>query len=86
VSPDLAKLPSLPDRNSSRIVEAMDEMLFAFCDSGDSVLTARRMNDAHADYLRGIGFQFNHNHFDLSLLEDGSRAERTELEQASFNA
>ena len=27
---DLAKLPGMPDRNASRIVEAMDEMLFAF--------------------------------------------------------
>ena len=56
---DLAKLPGMPDRNASRIVEAMDEMLFAFCAPGDTVLTARCMDDAHADYLHAIGFQFS---------------------------
>ena len=41
---DLAKLPGMPDRNASRIVEAMDEMLFAFFAAGDTVLTARSIN------------------------------------------
>ena len=58
--------PGAARQDSPRIVEAMDEMLFAFCDPGDTVLTARRMDDAHADYLHAIGFQFNRNRFDFS--------------------
>src|SRR5690349_19152821 len=76
---DLARLPSVPDRNSSRITRAMDEMLFAFCEPGDSVLTATRMNTVHADYLHALGFHFNHNRFDLFSLDDGSNAEGVEL-------
>jgi hypothetical protein len=64
--PGLAKLPALPDSGSSRVVEAMDEMLFAFCAPGDTLLTARRMDDAHADYLHSIGFSFVRNLFDLT--------------------
>jgi hypothetical protein len=81
---DLAKLPALPDRNSSRIVEAMDEMLFAFCDPGDTVLTAKCMNDAHADYLHTIGFQFNRNRFDLSLTNDKGTGRETEIAPTIF--
>jgi hypothetical protein len=74
---DLAKLPTLPDMNSPRVVEAMDEMLFAFCDRGDTVLTARRMDDAHSDYLHAIGFKFNRNTFDLSPLDDTGGVDQT---------
>ena len=81
---DLAKLPALPDRNSSRIVEAMDEMLFAFCDPGDTVLTAKCMNDAHADYLHAIGFQFNRNRFDLSPPDDKGSVRETEIAPTIF--
>ena len=81
---DLAKLPALPDRNSSRVVEAMDEMLFAFCDPGDTVLTAKCMNDAHADYLHAIGFQFNRNRFDLSPLDDKGSVDETEIAPTIF--
>lgn len=77
--PDLARLPSLPDLHASQVVQAMDEMLFAFCDAGDCVLTARRMNEAHAQYLRALEFPFNRNDFDLWPVgdpdtTDGSRA------------
>jgi hypothetical protein len=82
--PDIARLPSLPDRSSSRIVEAMDEMLFAFCDPGESVLTAKQMNDAHVDYLHAAGFQFRHNHFDLSPPDDERGADGAELPPSVF--
>jgi hypothetical protein len=75
---DLAKLPALPNMSFSRVLEAMDEMLFAFCDAGDAVLTAKCMNDAHADYLHAIGFQFNRNRFDLSLHSDKGSVDDTE--------
>jgi len=73
---DLARLPSLMDRNASRVVEAMDEMLFAFCDASDCLVTARRMDDAHTEYLHAIGFAFHRNQFDLvgSADEDTSEA------------
>ncbi len=63
--PDLARLPSLVDRSASRVVEAMDEMLFAFCDAGDCLLTVKRLDDAHTEYLHDIGFTFHPNQFDL---------------------
>jgi hypothetical protein len=81
---DLAKLPALPDRNNSRVVEAMDEMLFAFCDPGDTVLTAKCMNDAHADYLHAIGFQFTRNRFDLSPTNDKGSVCETEIAPTIF--
>jgi hypothetical protein len=62
----------------------MDEMLFAFCDPGDSVLTATRMNAAHADYLHAIGFQFNHNRFDLFSPDDSGNAQGVELAPSVF--
>ena len=81
---DLAKLPSLPDKNASRVVEAMDEMMFAFCEPGDGVLTAKCMNDAHADYLHAIGFQFNRNRFDLSPIDEKGTVDETEIAPTIF--
>ena len=81
---DLAKLPGMPDRNASRIVEAMDEMLFAFCAAGDTVLTARSIDDAHANYLHTIGFQFNRNRFDLSPLDDENNVDQTGIAPTIF--
>jgi len=82
--PQLARLPSLLGVNSSRVVEAMDEMLFAFCDSGDRVLTRRKMDEAHVDYLRDVGFQFECNRFDLSLLEDEAGGGTPEIRPSVF--
>lgn len=62
---DLATLPSLPDPKSSRVVEAMDELMSVFCNAEDRLLTARRMNDAHVEYLNAIGFRFTQNTFDI---------------------
>jgi len=62
---DLAKLPAITDGGSTRIVEAMDELLFAFCGPTDRVLTAKSMENAHVDYLHSIGFEFIRNRFDL---------------------
>lgn len=70
----LAKLPSVSDSASARIVEAMDEMLFAFCSPGDRVLTAKPMDDAHVEYLHSIGFEFTHNRFNLSNVLEESRS------------
>ena len=62
---DLAALPAIKDGDSSRIVEAMDELLFAFCGPSDRVVTVRRMEGDHIDYLHSVGFQFIPNPFDL---------------------
>jgi hypothetical protein len=81
---DLARLPTLVDRDSSRVIEAMDEMLFAFCDPGDTVLTTKSMDDAHVDYLRDIDFDFERNCFDLALPDDGGRVDETEIAPTIF--
>ena len=59
-------------------------MLFAFCGPGDTVLTAKCMDDAHADYLHAIGFQFNRNRFDLSPLDDEGGVDETEIAPTIF--
>lgn len=56
--PNLAVLPSVRDPNALRVVAAMDEMLFALCAPGDTVVTASAMNGAHLDYLHSLGFDF----------------------------
>ncbi|RCW43483.1 hypothetical protein [Paenibacillus prosopidis] len=58
---DLAVLPSLTDRSNKPIVDAMDEMLFAFCMHGDSLLTRGGMDKSHYDYLQSLGFRFKTN-------------------------
>jgi hypothetical protein len=72
--PNLAVLPSVRDPAASHIVSAMDEMLFAFCDHDDVLVTARPMNTLHLDYLRSIGFAFAH----VSVESDGSTARSAE--------
>jgi hypothetical protein len=67
--PQLARLPAVSALNSARIVESMDEMMFVFCKPGDSVITRRRMDDAHVGYLQTLGFSFTRNEFDMSIPE-----------------
>lgn len=67
-----AELPSLRDASTANIVEAMDEMLAAFCEAGDTVLTAKKMDDSHAAYLHAIGFRFKRNHFDIVPCDEQS--------------
>jgi len=62
---DLAALPSIPDQAGASIVDAMDELLFLFCSPGDLLLTKKPLDDAFADYLRSLGFQFGCNRFNL---------------------
>ncbi|WP_248925700.1 ATP-grasp domain-containing protein [Paenibacillus hamazuiensis] len=70
----LAKLPAVPDPQSRRIVHAMDELLFLFCRKGDALLTRYRMDPAHVDYLRGLGFDFTTNEWNLDDHQDSSGA------------
>lgn len=70
--PDLAALPSLPDRAGASIVDAMDELLFAFCAPGDRLLTRRPLDDAFADYLFSLGFRFGRNRFEVRTGPPGS--------------
>ena len=82
--PGIARLPALPDGQHSRLVEAMDEMLFAFCQPGDTLLTARAIDDAHADYLHSIGFRFNRNRFDLTPCPDKAGVRQAETATTIF--
>ena len=61
----LSKLPFFPDRDAQRIVSAMDELMFLFCQPGDAVITRKPFNPVHEHYLHSIGFDFKRNEFDL---------------------
>ncbi len=58
---NLARLPSVEDRQSGNIVMAMDELMFVFCDSGgcyDTLVTRFEMDKEQKQYLDTIGFHF----------------------------
>ncbi|KAA8746141.1 hypothetical protein [Paenibacillus sp. UASWS1643] len=59
--PNLAVLPSLSDRQAMAVTEAMDELLFVFCNDGDILLTRNVMDSAQLDYIRSIGFDIGTN-------------------------
>lgn len=67
---DLATLPFIANSESSRIVAAMDEMLFVFCGPNDRVVTAHKMEELHVEYLHSLGFAFTSNSFDLLQPEE----------------
>ncbi|ASA22416.1 hypothetical protein [Paenibacillus donghaensis] len=72
---DLAALPSIPDLSGMSIVQAMDEMLFVFCGSGDVLLTRYGMNRAQVDYLHSLGYAFTTNFDPMTLKEEGAAQE-----------
>lgn len=59
--PNLVVLPSLSDRQAMAVTEAMDELLFVFCNAGDILLTRNVMDSAQLDYVRSIGFDISTN-------------------------
>ncbi|MEI7024452.1 hypothetical protein [Paenibacillus sp. y28] len=79
----LAKLPALPDAQSGRIVQAMDELLFLFSRDQDVVLTRYPMNEAHVHYLRDLGFQFSCNRDPLAAGSPDSPAPDKRSDAAS---
>ncbi|QUL53164.1 hypothetical protein KDC22_22455 [Paenibacillus tritici] len=64
---DLASLPAIPDAKALGIVQAMDEMLFAFCGNGDILLTRHGMDQAQYDYLQSLGYSFRTNLHPMTL-------------------
>ncbi|MEC0182620.1 hypothetical protein P4H61_14145 [Paenibacillus peoriae] len=62
----LASLPALPDRASSAIVAAMDELLFSFCQPGDALLTRYAISPVHRQYIAELGFHPAVNERDLT--------------------
>lgn len=71
--PETASLPALPDRSSSAIVAAMDELLFCFCGQGDVLLTRYAMSSVHRQYISGFGFRPAVNEHDLGGDETPAR-------------
>jgi len=63
--PQLARLPALPDTGGLIMTQAMDELLFVFCEPEDRLITAKPMNEAHLEYLHRVGFRFSCNRFSL---------------------
>ncbi|MBW5449235.1 hypothetical protein GE107_24730 [Cohnella sp. CFH 77786] len=55
-----SKLPAIPDKERSRIVMAMDELMAPLCSRNDTLLTRFPMEEAHKNYLASIGFPFAH--------------------------
>ncbi|KAI7261000.1 hypothetical protein KC345_g9930 [Hortaea werneckii] len=75
---DLAALPSVPDAKALAIVQAMDEMLFVFCGSGDILLTRQGMDKAQYDYLQSLNYSFRTNMNPLALgVEEPGAAQNT---------
>ncbi len=58
-------LPAIVDKSTEKIVHCMDEMLFPFCKSGDTLITRFGMNGSLHDYLNSIGFSFDTNRYSL---------------------
>ncbi|SFL80660.1 Carbamoyl-phosphate synthase L chain, ATP binding domain [Paenibacillus sp. 1_12] len=63
----LTRLPSIPDLQTRNLVNAMDELLFVFCQKQDTLLTRYAMDEAHLHYLQDIGFRFTNNKVDLDV-------------------
>jgi hypothetical protein len=57
-SPNLAKLPEIPDCGSHGIILAMDELLFLFCTATDLLITRFKFNSVLKSYLKALGFNF----------------------------
>jgi len=63
----IARLPSMPDKDRESIVLCMDELLFPFCGPEDVLYSRCKIDPALQEYLDGLGFSFHtHYHFDLN--------------------
>jgi hypothetical protein len=58
--PDLASLPEVKDSQAQRIIAALDELQFVFCEEGDVLLTASPLCSGHREYVEALGFRFAH--------------------------
>ncbi|ANF96235.1 hypothetical protein [Paenibacillus bovis] len=77
---NLAILPALPDREAEKIVTAMDELLFSFCQPGDLLLTRYAIDPAQREYTRRLGFDFTSN---TTHLQPEQTAVRTPIAAAA---
>lgn len=65
-----AVMPGVRDIKSENIVNSMDEMQFVFCKKDDLLMTRYDMNSSHVDYLRSIGFDFEHIQSNSKISDD----------------
>ncbi|MBB3108132.1 hypothetical protein FHS18_000160 [Paenibacillus phyllosphaerae] len=56
--PNASLLPTLKDRQSERIVSAMDELMFVFCEPDDVLLTRQPFHPILREYLDSIEIRF----------------------------
>ncbi len=87
---NLARLPSVEDRQSVNIVMAMDELMFVFCDSCgcyDTLITRFEMDKEQKHYLDTIGFHFQARHLieNYGLLDDVRKKNACQLLLESQN-
>lgn len=65
--PELARMPAMPDKDREAIVLCMDELLFPFCGSEDTLYSRCKIDPALQEYLHGLGFAFRPRYyFDLN--------------------
>lgn len=66
-NPDLARLPTMPDKERESIVLCMDELLFPFCGPDDILYSRCKIDPVLQEYLHGLGFAFQPRYyFDLN--------------------
>lgn len=82
---NLAKLPTMPDKDRESIVLCMDELLFPFCGPDDILYTRCKIDPTLYEYLNGLGFSFRTRyHFDLND-EERSLPEPEVFKQCMFS-
>lgn len=62
----LCQLPFIPDKASTLITAALDEILFLLCKKGDVLLTNKAFDKSQLEYVLQLGFDFYCNQEDLS--------------------
>lgn len=68
----LSRLPEIKEISSVGIIQAMDEMLFAFCSENDYLATRFKFDESFGQYLRDLGFAFHFNKIDFQTSSDES--------------
>lgn len=70
----LVQLPTVPDSTNTKIIQAMDELLFPLCGNNDLLLTRYSISSVQKQYLEYIGFHFLSN---KTAIDDGTMTARS---------
>lgn len=78
-----ASLPAIFDSSSANIINAMDELLFPFCAENGVLITGKKMNNFHKNYLNQIGFAFTCNSENLDDYAENSGGVKNNIFEAA---